>query len=137
MQNDYNMIANLIKNMAVNAVDATVPVTILTGKVISEAPLQIALDSKMIIPEERIKLTKNTSDWTAEISVDHITENRSGGGGYSLFERHNHEYKGRKKFLIHNALKVGDEVWLIRETGGQRFIAFDRVYIPNTGFTTK
>lgn len=137
MQNDYNMIANLIKNMAVNAVDATVPVTILTGKVISEAPLQIALDSKMIIPEERIKLTKNTSDWTAEISVDHITENRAGGGGYALFESHNHEYKGRKKFLIHNALKVGDEVWLIRETGGQRFIAFDRVYNPNTGCTTK
>lgn len=137
MQNDYNMIANLIKNMAVNAVDATVPVTILTGKVISEAPLQIALDSKMIIPEERIKLTKNTSDWTAEISVDHITENRAGGGGYALFESHNHEYKGRKKFLIHNALKVGDEVWLIRETGGQRFIALDRVYNPNTGCTTK
>lgn len=137
MQNDYNMIANLIKNMAVNAVDATVPVTILTGKVISEAPLQIALDSKMIIPEERIKLTKNTSDWTAEISVDHITENRAGGSGYALFESHNHEYKGRKKFLIHNALKVGDEVWLIRETGGQRFIAFDRVYNPNTGCTTK
>lgn len=137
MQNDYNMIANLIKNMAVNAVDATVPVTILTGKVISGAPLQIALDSKMIIPEERIKLTKNTSDWTAEISVDHITENRAGGGGYALFESHNHEYKGRKKFLIHNALKVGDEVWLIRETGGQRFIAMDRVYNPNTGCTTK
>ncbi|MDU6971121.1 MAG: DUF2577 domain-containing protein [Veillonella sp.] len=137
MQNDYNMIANLIKNMAVNAVDATVPVTILTGKVISEVPLQIALDSKMIIPEERIKLTKNTSDWTAEISVDHITENRAGGGGYALFESHNHEYKGRKKFLIHNALKVGDEVWLIRETGGQRFIAMDRVYNPNTGCTTK
>lgn len=137
MQNDYNMIANLIKNMAVNAVDATVPVTILTGKVISEAPLQIALDSKMIIPEERIKLTKNTSDWTAEISVDHITENKYGGGGYALFESHNHEYKGRKKFLIHNALKVGDEVWLIRETGGQRFIAMDRVYNPNTGCTTK
>ena len=53
MQNDYNMIANLIKNMAVNAVDATVPVTILTGKLISEAPLQIALDSKMIITEVR------------------------------------------------------------------------------------
>ena len=34
-------------------------------------------------------------------------------------------------------LKVGDEVWLIRETGGQRFIAFDRVYNPNTGCTTK
>ena len=137
MQNDYNMIANLIKNMAVNAVDATVPVTILTGKVISEAPLQIALDSKMIIPEERIKLTKNTSDWTAEISVDHITEKRCGGGDYALFESHNHDYNGRKKFLIHNALKVGDEVWLIRETGGQRFIAMDRVYNPNTGCTTK
>lgn len=137
MENDYTKVANMIKNMAVNAVDATVPVTILTGKVISEAPLQIALDSKMIIPEERIKLTKNTRDWTAEISVDHITENRAGGSGYPEFASHNHEYKGRKKFLIHNALKVGDEVWLIRETGGQRFIAFDRVYNSNTGCTTK
>ena len=109
----------------------------LVGVVVSESPLQIALDSTLIIPEERIMLTKNTCEWTMEMSVDHITENRSGGGGDAEFASHNHDYKGRKKYLVHNQLKNGDLVWLFQETGGQRYIAIDRVYNPNEGCTTK
>lgn len=137
MQNDYNRILNTIKNVAVDAVASTKPATMLIGVVVSVDPLQIALDSQLIIPAERIKLTKNTCEWTMEMSVDHITENRAGGGGQAEYASHNHEYKGRKKYLVHNGLKVGDEVWLFQETGGQRYIAIDRVFNPNTGCTTK
>lgn len=40
---------------------------------------------------------------------------------------HNHEYKGRKTFLVHNALTVGEKVLLIRAKGGQKFIIVDRL----------
>nr|DAQ93211.1 MAG TPA: Protein of unknown function (DUF2577) [Caudoviricetes sp.] len=137
MENDFNKILNIIKSAAVTAVENTKPATMLVGVVVSESPLQIALDSTLIIPEERIMLTKNTCEWTMEMSVDHITENRSGGGGQAEYASHNHDYKGRKKYLVHNQLKKDDLVWLFQETGGQRYIAIDRVYNPNEGCTTK
>ena len=137
MENDFNKILSVIKSAAVTAVENTKPATMLIGVVVSEAPLQIALDSTLIIPEDHIMLTKNTCEWTMEMSVDHVTENRAGAGGDAEFASHNHDYKGRKKDLVHNGLKVGDKVWLFQETGGQRYIAIDRVYNPNTGCTTK
>ena len=72
-----------------------------------------------------------------EMSVDHVTENRAGGGGMAEYESHNHEYKGRKKYLVHNQLVMGDKVIMLKETGGQRYIALDRWYNPNRGCTTK
>lgn len=137
MNNDYNKILNLFKEIATNTIDSAVPVSILIGSVTQVNPLVISLGANLPIPEERIVLTKNTCEWTMEMSVDHITENRSGGGGYSEFASHNHEYKGRKKYLVHNQLQVGDKVLLIQETGGQRYIALDRLYNPNVGCTTK
>ena len=137
MNNDYNKILNLFKEIATNTIDSAVPVSILIGSVTQVNPLVILLGANLPIPEERIVLTKNTCEWTMEMSVDHITENRSGGGGYAEFASHNHEYKGRKKYLVHNQLQVGDKVLLIQETGGQRYIALDRLYNPNVGCTTK
>jgi len=137
MNNDYNKILNLFKEIASNTIDSAVPVSILIGSVTQVNPLVISLGANLPIPEERIVLTKNTCEWTMEMSVDHITENRSGGGGYAEFASHNHEYKGRKKYLVHNQLQVGDKVLLIQETGGQRYIALDRLYNPNVGCTTK
>lgn len=137
MNNDYNKILNLFKEIATNTIDSAVPVSILIGSVTQVNPLVISLGANLPIPEERIVLTKNTCEWTMEMSVDHITENRSGGGGYAEFASHNHEYKGRKKYLVHNQLQVGDKVLLIQETGGQRYIALDRLYNPNEGCTTK
>lgn len=137
MNNDYNKILNLFKEIATNTIDSAVPVSILIGSVTQVNPLVISLGANLPIPEDRIVLTKNTCEWTMEMSVDHITENRSGGGGYAEFASHNHEYKGRKKYLVHNQLQVGDKVLLIQETGGQRYIALDRLYNPNVGCTTK
>lgn len=137
MNNDYNKILNLFKEIATNTIDSAVPVSILIGSVTQVNPLVVSLGANLPIPEERIVLTKNTCEWTMEMSVDHITENRSGGGGYAEFASHNHEYKGRKKYLVHNQLQVGDKVLLIQETGGQRYIALDRLYNPNVGCTTK
>lgn len=137
MQNDFNRIHSMIKEIAVTAVENTKPLTMLIGVVTSDAPLAIMLDSQLVIPESRIMLTKNTCEWTMEMSVDHVTENRAGGGGQAEYASHNHEYKGRKKYLVHNQLKKGDLVWLLQETGGQRYIAIDRVYNPNEGCTTK
>lgn len=137
MDSTYSQLVDTIKQIAIESVGATEPLEVIIGEVVGVDPLEIKIDPKIILQEGNIVLTKNTSEWTMEMSVDHITENRSGGGGYAEFASHNHEYKGRKKYLVHNQLVMGDKVILLKETGGQRYIALDRWYNPNRGCTTK
>lgn len=40
---------------------------------------------------------------------------------------HSHGYTGKKKFHIHNGLKKGENVILLRFQNGQRFLVLDRV----------
>jgi len=61
-----------------------------------------------------------------DITVNHTTENRSGGGGYAEFASHNHDYVGRKRITVHNALHVGETVILLRQHGGQGFVVLSR-----------
>lgn len=131
--NDYNKILELIKQIAMSVITAYVPSDAELGEVVSVSPLTIELESKVRITGSNIVLTKNTTDWTMEMSVNHHTENRAGGGGYAEFASHNHEYKGRKNYLVHNSLAVGDKVIMLRESGGQRYIALDRWYNPDRG----
>lgn len=117
----------LVKQAAVEAVEATKPVQYLFGKVISVSPLKIQVSAKSIYTEKMLILTRNVTDFEVDMTVSHITENRSGGSGDPAFASHNHEYKGKKKFKVHNALIVGDEVVLGRVQGGKRFVVLDRI----------
>lgn len=42
---------------------------------------------------------------------------------------HSHGYTGKKKFLVHNGLRNGEKVILLRFQKGQRFLVLDRVVI--------
>lgn len=137
MDSEYMKIVNTIKEIASTVISNGEPMEVIVGEVVSVSPLAIKIDPKLTLPEENIILTKNTSEWTMEMSVDHVTENRAGGGGMAEFASHNHDYVGRKKYLVHNQLVMGDKVIMLKETGGQRYIALDRWYNPNRGCTTK
>lgn len=137
MDSEYMKIVNTIKEIASTVILNGEPMEVIVGEVVSVSPLAIKIDPKLTVPEENIILTKNTREWTMEMSVDHVTENRAGGGGMAEFASHNHDYVGRKKYLVHNQLVMGDKVIMLKETGGQRYIALDRWYNPNRGCTTK
>lgn len=117
----------LVKQAAVEAVEATKPVQFLFGKVISVSPLKIQVSAKSIYTEKMLILTRNVTDFEVDMTVSHITENRAGGSGDPAFASHNHDYKGKKKFKVHNALILGDEVVLGRVQGGKRFVVLDRI----------
>lgn len=117
----------LVKQAAVEAVEATKPVQFLFGKVISVSPLKIQVSAKSIYTEKMLILTRNVTDFEVDMTVSHVTLNRAGGSGDPAFASHNHDYKGKKKFKVHNALIVGDEVVLGRVQGGKRFVVLDRI----------
>ena len=89
--------------------------------------MKIKIDQKLILTSTQLVLSRNVTDYEVEMTVDHLTENRSGGSGEASFSSHNHEYKGRKTFLVHNALKSGEEVILMQVSGGQKYIVIDRI----------
>ena len=85
------------------------------------------VEQKLPLTEDFLILTYAVKDHWRDMTVDHLTENASGGSGDSAYASHNHAYKGRKKFLIHNDLVVGEHVLLLSMQGGQKFIVVDRV----------
>ena len=124
----------LIKKVAVEAVNASKPADVVFGKVISANPLKIKVDQKLILTSAQLVLTRDVTDYeiTMEPSLNefphyHETEYTSGGSGDAAFASHLHQYKGRKTFLVYNALKAGEEVILMQVAGGQKYIVIDRI----------
>lgn len=98
----------------------------------------------MILGEKQLILSRNvtdfstmvTVDWTSESSLsthNHTVKGDNGSGGNIDLNTgaknlaHTHKITGKKKIIIHNGLAVGDEVILIRQQEGQRFIVVDRI----------
>lgn len=122
-----NDIAALIKRAALDAVNESSPTAIVFGIVVSIVPLKINVEQKIPLTSLQLILTNNVRDYELEMTVDHITENESGGSGESSFASHNHAYTGKKKFTVHNALIIGDEVMLLQVQGGQKYIVLEKV----------
>mgnify|MGYP001069769087 CR=1 FL=1 len=107
-----------VKRAAVEAVDAKKPVLVLFGTVISDSPLKIQVEQKLTLGEKQLVLCRDVTDYKVEMTVDHFTE---------ITDNHRHPYKGRKKFLVHNKLKAGEQVVLLRIQGGKKFLVVDRL----------
>lgn len=159
-----------IKKAAKEAVDAGQPSDFCFGRVISETPLKISVEQKMVLSTAQLILTRNVTDYHIEMSVNHTTDialdinmqhthgfngnaetysgqtNSAGTNEPHMHEYshshilsgnveyannvslgHRHDYSGRKTFLIHNSLKLGEDVVLLKQKGGQKFLVIDRV----------
>ena len=115
---NYSELVKVMKQAGVEATNASVPVTVCFGKVMGIAPLQVLVDQKMTLGMAQLVLTKSVTDYETEITIEWETEDS---------EEHNHTMTGKKKMLIHNSLVVGDELVLLRQQGGQKYIVIDRV----------
>ncbi|WP_418302859.1 DUF2577 domain-containing protein [Lysinibacillus fusiformis] len=118
-----------IQKLVLGVLNAQKLTTIAYGTVISVSPLEVQVDQKLTLKEEQLKLTRAVMDYEVDMTVEHTTEDCSGGVGEAAFASHNHDYKGRKKFLIHNGLVVGDKVTMIRAHGGRQYLIIDKEVI--------
>ena len=126
---DTDVLLRIIKQAATRAVEESGPCTVLYGTVKSTSPLVISVDGddKRNLTKEFLYLTRNVKDHEIYMTVDHETEEKSGGSAEAAFEAHVHDYKGKKKFLVHNNLKTGERVLLLMVQGGDKFIVWDRM----------
>lgn len=102
---------------------------LMQGTVIAVGPLKIQMtnDEKLIINERITVVPRHLSDYTTECTVYWRTENTSGGSGDASFSSHSHAISGRKGIVIHNALKVGDAVYVLSLNNGKLYYVLDRV----------
>jgi hypothetical protein len=124
---DANDLVKAVKKAAMDAVNASQPSDFCFGRVTSTAPLKILIDQKMTLGTAQLVLTRNVSDYKTKITVDWQTEAKSGGSGDSAFSSHNHSVSGKKEITVHNALQIGEQVVLLKQKGGQKYLVLDRV----------
>ena len=126
---DANGLVEAVKKASRDEREASKPVNVYFGEVISKTPLKINVEQKMILGENQLILTRNVTDYMTTVTVQWTTEEGvlSPDGETADTPLHVHDIAGTKNFLMHNALEVGDEVIILRQQEGQKFIVADRI----------
>ncbi len=85
---DTKDLLNSMKKAGMQAVEASKPVNVLFGKVISISPLKINVEQKMTLGKAQLILTRNVTDYKVAMDVDFNIETTS------LNANHNHSVSG-------------------------------------------
>jgi hypothetical protein len=141
-----NDITKLIKRAALEAIKESDPMAIMVGTVLSIAPLQVNVEQRLTLGAAQLLLTNNVVDHDVSVTMDWSTEDITHNHGYSgvtgTSDLHTHSYSGAtqdnthghavtgtKIIKVHNALKAGDMVMLLRMQGGQKYLVIDKVVV--------
>lgn len=120
-----------IKQISMEAVSASKPAEICFGKVTSVSPLKILVEQKMELGKAQLILTRNVTEYKTYISGGNIQNYYNTGAPPNtstlpVIPDHVHAV-GKIQITVHNGLVVGDEVILLRQQGGQKYVVADRV----------
>ena len=77
----------------------------MSGTVIAAAPLKIKVEQRFDIASAQLIVSEHLTDHIVDIEVDGV----------------------KKEMKIYSGLKTGQQVVLIRQQGGQKFLVADRV----------
>lgn len=126
---DANGLVEAVKKASRDEWESSKPVNVYFGEVVSKAPLKINVEQKMILGENQLILTRNVTDYMTTVTIQWVTEEGvlSPDGETAAAPPHVHDMTGTQNFLMHNALEVGDEVIILRQQEGQKFIVVDRI----------
>jgi hypothetical protein len=110
----------IIKQAAMEAVESGQPTDIRTGVVTNVKPLTIQITPQFILPSEVLIVPKHLTDYKVKVSFNWNTE---------VADTHKHivQSEQEKDLIVHNALKIGDKVALLRQKGGQFYYILDRI----------
>lgn len=124
---DSNDLLGLIKRAALDAEEQAQPCDFLFGTVTNESPLKIRVEQKLELGMPQLVLTRNVSDYSIKIKGENIgrfyyTED---GDKADVAPPHVHAI-GEIEVKVRNALKTGENVILLKQRGGQKYLVLDR-----------
>lgn len=108
---DANGFVRAMKKAARDEREASKPVNVFFGEVQSVNPLKINVEQKLLLGEAQLVLGRNVTDFEVAATTDWQVEQEG----------------EEKRMTIHNALKAGDAVILLRQQEGQKFVVIDRI----------
>lgn len=127
---------DIMKRAALDATDNAKLADLRFGTVTSISPLTVQVTNQFILPESLLIVPVHLTDHEVDVTMDwetttythtHGISDTYTGGGSASIDTHNHSTVGRKKIIIHDGLKVGDKVAMLRKQGGQSYYILDRV----------
>lgn len=132
---NYDELLNTIKEAAMGAVDASDPADVCFGTVTSSSPLKVKVEQKFVIDKANLIVPQHLTSYTVGVTISWDTENETYNHKHTVdgtessqdSHTHKHSITGTKQMTINNALKTGDEVILIKQKGGQKYLIIDRV----------
>lgn len=107
---DYGDLLKVIKRSALEAMEASQPVRIYYGSVIGTEPLRILVDQRLTLGAAQVVLTRNVTDYEVRVTKDDEDGTTD-----------------TDTVIVHNALKIGENVILCRQQGGQKFVVLERM----------
>lgn len=121
-------INDAIKQLVMQTLQNTELSDVVSGEVINNNPLQIKIDSKIILTDEFLVLTNNVRDYETTVDYIEVTESEEETDTEETDKEETPEPTPKTaKCTIHNALKVGDNVLMLQQSGGQMFIVLDKI----------
>lgn len=129
---DCTPLLRAFQDISRNTQEAGQPADYVFGTVVSEDPLKIQVEQKMVLSRAQLALCRSVTDYEAEVAIDAAhgwrTEDAAGGSGDSSYEAHGHAITAeRKKLRVLNALRKGEKVVMVKKKGGQQYLVLDRV----------
>lgn len=118
-----------MKKAAVEAMNAERPVEVCFGKVLSTSPLQICVEQKLTLGKAQLILTRNVTEYRTYMEIGNIRAFYNAGAllDESSVDMGCKDAVGKVEVTVYNGLAAGDEVILLRQQGGQKYIVWDRI----------
>ncbi|MCF2641147.1 DUF2577 domain-containing protein [Roseburia hominis] len=112
-------LAESIKSIIKNYINASDQCTFMYGTVISATPVTVFVNEKLTLGSEFLIVCKHLTDYEYEVE---IKDNTDVAGS----PPHNHPLSSVKKIKVKNALQPGEKVVVARQQGGQKYLVIDR-----------
>lgn len=112
-------LVEVIKQVAMDAVDNSKMPDLRFGTVISESPLKVRVTNQFIIPESMLIVPQHLTDYEVKVTIESSYDWKTVDNSDIVISK--------QKMKIHNKLKTGDKVVLLRKQGGQSYFVLDRL----------
>lgn len=115
---DANDLVRAMQQVSSDATAAGAPATIMSGTVISGKPLKIKVEQRFEIGGSMLIVPEHLTDHEIRVTVRSAPID---SGDDSV------QYSGEMIVTVHGGLQSGDNVQLIRQQGGQKFLVIGKV----------
>lgn len=129
MLHNFTDIVEFVKQISVDAVNASEPCNLVYGIVTNIKPLEIRVEQKLTLGIKQLVLTRNVTDFNVDMTVDHVVEN-----SLSINIGHTHTYSGTSEPNIPEPEAHVHKYSGTTSSGGDKELSHNHKYVGRKTF---